>query len=441
MIGTIAPLRFWICAAGEPWSERERRNAEIACTDAYSWLEGQALRYGVSLRFGAGREFGAPRAIQLERSQGELDADLQSIEWMQVVASQLGFRDPGQIIDEIEQEQGPDGMHALLLIKRSGRSYAVSIPGDPEARHALAAAACYVADEETLAATIAHEVLHLHGAWDLYEDNPTPEGPHEYAKLLFPNDVMHRVAPRLTELEVSDLTAWRIGWCCKAEPWFDWFARSSDRHGEPDWSPAPKPPKSRSGARPPQTIEHPQPTRNSGKVRAQAPASRVDTTDLLATEEKNYSSLLAQVQSLIRTSGVTSRAALLQEKLEPPRHPQPRILTNDAEWRAYSQAQLDRAGLALAVKALGGAGSSPEQRIQAAFNHWKKRIGELRDIAVQGNGASSAQLSDAVRACRAANCDTSTIYDWLQRRDVADLVRAHLRFEKSLSTYRRTRHR
>ncbi len=85
MIGTIAPLRFWICAAGEPWSERERRNAEIACTDAYSWLEGQALRYGVSLRSASVPDANSAR-------QGQFNLNVVKASWMPTFSPSNGCK-------------------------------------------------------------------------------------------------------------------------------------------------------------------------------------------------------------------------------------------------------------------------------------------------------------------------------------------------------------
>jgi hypothetical protein len=81
----------------------------------------------------------------------------------------------------------------------------------------------YPSGAELYAATIAHETMHLYGAWDLYNTSAQIHDVSAKSKQLFPNDVMYRVAYNIGEQQVYGLTAWRIGWNEKKEPWYDWF--------------------------------------------------------------------------------------------------------------------------------------------------------------------------------------------------------------------------
>jgi hypothetical protein len=76
---------------------------------------------------------------------------------------------------------------------------------------------------ELIHSMIAHEVLHLYGAWDLYNSYVQTHDVASKAQQLFPNDIMLRTSYNLAELQVDALTAWRIGWSDKKESWYEWF--------------------------------------------------------------------------------------------------------------------------------------------------------------------------------------------------------------------------
>jgi len=58
---------------------------------------------------------------------------------------------------------------------------------------------------------VSHEILHQFGAWDLYYGKSQTKETAEKAKELFPNSVMINTWRNRENLEVDELTAWRIG--------------------------------------------------------------------------------------------------------------------------------------------------------------------------------------------------------------------------------------
>jgi hypothetical protein len=68
--------------------------------------------------------------------------------------------------------------------------------------------------------TIAHEILHCFGAWDLYESENKTTGA-ELARKRYPRSIMTSEWKTTNDPpEVDPLTAWRIGWNKNPEPWF-----------------------------------------------------------------------------------------------------------------------------------------------------------------------------------------------------------------------------
>lgn len=64
----------------------------------------------------------------------------------------------------------------------------------------------------TADATYAHEILHLFGAGDLYFPYDATADRMREAQVQFPNDVMLRVDYDLSQLNVGEFTAYRVGW-------------------------------------------------------------------------------------------------------------------------------------------------------------------------------------------------------------------------------------
>lgn len=76
-------------------------------------------------------------------------------------------------------------------------------------------------------AVIAHEILHLYGAWDLYATYAQTKDRQYKANELYPRDIMLRVDHNINSLSIGSLTAWLIGWNKKQEDIYEWF-RPSD---------------------------------------------------------------------------------------------------------------------------------------------------------------------------------------------------------------------
>ena len=70
---------------------------------------------------------------------------------------------------------------------------------------------------------IAHEILHIFGAWDLYLSSDHDKEQAVFAKIKFPNDIMRETYRDFEQLEIGPLTAWRVGFSDVKEDWYDYF--------------------------------------------------------------------------------------------------------------------------------------------------------------------------------------------------------------------------
>ena len=77
------------------------------------------------------------------------------------------------------------------------------------------------------AATVAHEILHLCGAWDFYEEKGIQDKEHaSKAEKLFPKSIMLHESKDIYSCQLDEVTAWLVGIGSKKD-WYVWFQPQS----------------------------------------------------------------------------------------------------------------------------------------------------------------------------------------------------------------------
>jgi hypothetical protein len=71
--------------------------------------------------------------------------------------------------------------------------------------------------------SIAHEILHLYGAWDLNKNFRTKRKQRTKGKKIFPNSIMLKTSYNINELTIDSLSAWLIGWNQNPKDWYETF--------------------------------------------------------------------------------------------------------------------------------------------------------------------------------------------------------------------------
>ena len=125
---------------------------------------------------------------------------------------------------ELCEKYETDSISYIMYFTRPGGYVACALPvtywyKDIDEYSYHEAAALYL-DDDHLPAVVAHEILHLFGASDLYDpDNYLYDGVdltlHEYVKATYPNDIMLSAYSTGNDgifSEISPLTAYGIGW-------------------------------------------------------------------------------------------------------------------------------------------------------------------------------------------------------------------------------------
>jgi len=208
------------------WSEEEKGKEINKVFEAENWLQRQARRYNVEISFENGA-YGQKDPIIIPdfpvgRASGQENTELVSM-----VLGKIGYRNPLQFLEWVKANTTCDNALVLILSDKSGIGYAMPyISGVDTEKYTLEGCVLYRTFPNGMplgSNGVAHEFLHLFGAWDLYHTFQQSKEKADKAQQLFPNDIMLRATYNMDELEIDRLTAWLVGLTTLREPWFDWF--------------------------------------------------------------------------------------------------------------------------------------------------------------------------------------------------------------------------
>ena len=222
-------LMCFISDSSNAWSSDEKRGMINKTREALSWMKNQALRYNVGVNFEEG-VYGEDADIKLDNiAYGRGSGPGRPLDTTMVsrVMKALGWQDSLSFYNWVNQNKKSDNSLVLIFIKGTGIGYAYEyIQGVSEELFFMEGAVLYeryTNNNELASASIAHEILHLFGAWDFSRTHEQTQDREDKARQLFPNSIMLRVSNNINELSIDEVTAWLVGWKSNPEPWYEWF--------------------------------------------------------------------------------------------------------------------------------------------------------------------------------------------------------------------------
>lgn len=120
--------------------------------------------------------------------------------------------------EAMTEEYGAEGIALLVFVNNPGTSYAIVYDGTDNPKESVV----FFAGEPP--AVYAHEILHLFGAHDLYQDAEYTKEITDYLQEAYPSEIMRTVTGRKGEIfeeaivnTVSPVTAYHLGWIDEIE--------------------------------------------------------------------------------------------------------------------------------------------------------------------------------------------------------------------------------
>ena len=208
--GEVYTLLIFVSDDSDEWTNTQKEQLIQQVVDAEDWLKRQATRYGKGLTFEHG-SYGLEKDIELDNLPEGLASGKEDVSILIRTLKKVGFTDHASLRSHIQSEN----IQVLLFLKKYGNSYSMPFEEGLDPIYDLEAVVLYEKFEENLplcTACIAHETLHIFGAWDLYKTFQTTQIQEAKARKHYPNSIMLRTTYNIFDLAIDPITAWRIGW-------------------------------------------------------------------------------------------------------------------------------------------------------------------------------------------------------------------------------------
>ncbi|CAH0994929.1 hypothetical protein EMA8858_01044 [Emticicia aquatica] len=227
--GKVYTLSCFISGPDDEWSYDEKTEVLKKLDEAHQWLVSQAAKSGVALAFEGGN-FGLKKDIKLEQIERGTASGNEKTDLVSVVLKQIGYKNPLSYYEWVKTNTKCRNTQVIIFTKGKGNGYAMPSSTEMNKELYFVEGAIlyekYLDGQELVPSSIAHEILHIYGAWDLYKTFAQTQERENRARKLFPNSVMLRTSYDSNELEVDEVTAWLIGWNDTPKDWYEWFRPS-----------------------------------------------------------------------------------------------------------------------------------------------------------------------------------------------------------------------
>ena len=208
------------------WKYEEKVKLYDDIFEAQDWLVKQAKKYGKSINFSGGN-YGMDKTIRIDNIPVGTGSGTEPTDLITRVLKKIGYSSPIQFSDWLKKNTDCTNSLVFVIANKQGRGYAMPYSkGMSYDKYFLEGCILYKefsTDFPLNSASIAHEFLHLFGAWDLYETFSQTKEHEEKAREIFPDDIMLRNVYDINELKIDKLTAWLIGLSAFSEKWYEWF--------------------------------------------------------------------------------------------------------------------------------------------------------------------------------------------------------------------------
>lgn len=192
------------------WTDRDKKKALKNLEIAKEYIETEAKSYhkkvDLIVDFEENEDLTGSARINFSLKDGEdyeeaLDEEIAA--WLD---EQIDY-------EALTKEYKAKGIATIVFVNHKGSTYAICYDGVDNPQESLVMFAGEVP------AVYAHEILHLFGAHDLYEDAEYTEEVCEYVKKAYPDEIMYTVKDENGRLnnseiqnELSPITAYHLGW-------------------------------------------------------------------------------------------------------------------------------------------------------------------------------------------------------------------------------------
>jgi len=227
--GDIYVLYCFVSDNNHEWSSQEKKDVVSKYREATNWIKNQATLYNDTVNFTNG-SYGMNADVKLDQIVSGTGSKNEDARMVTLVLRQFGYTNSLSFYNWVIKNTKCTNALVFIFAKGQGRSYSmVYQSGMSEELYFMEGAMFFEKQSNGVplsSSTIAHEMLHLFGAWDFYRTFEQTQDREDRVRKMFPNSIMLRTSHNINELSVDEVTAWLIGWKSDHKPWYEWFKPS-----------------------------------------------------------------------------------------------------------------------------------------------------------------------------------------------------------------------
>ena len=222
--GNICVLYLFVGTETSKWSQDEIEATAQKLYAAEDWLKAEALRYGKKVEF-------HNYSIKRQLTDNNIPSDpfkSDAVNYPKTVLRRFGYNSNRELRNILTRKTGCQQFLVLVFPRVAGRCFASAVnrnmARNDSGRSLPECCMLYHISNDTgrelQVGRIAHEMLHLFGAWDFYAVNADDKERSEKAAELYPTSIMLRSYGDISERTIDPLTAWLTGLSRKEQEWY-----------------------------------------------------------------------------------------------------------------------------------------------------------------------------------------------------------------------------
>lgn len=234
LVGDVYTLVIFMDDDESSWDEEARNNFySKRYFPSINYLSSQAEKRGVELNIQSGQYTTRRDLVSQPRYYGTVssvsDKPNNNLDVLEQAAQTFGYTDSSLMHAMLKYNLKVEQIAYVLAFNKPGRAYAVydSVYDNTDAIEFVVAFSKNENGQANIGSSVLHEMLHLFGATDLYNDNGMYKQRYKLCKKLYPNDIMMKSAINPESLEIGALTECLIGWSnqfpeeCDCPEWWE----------------------------------------------------------------------------------------------------------------------------------------------------------------------------------------------------------------------------
>lgn len=236
LTGNVFVLGIFVSPPMYRWTPAEVEDMKQRLLIAEKWLQKQAAEYGRLVMFQNGF-YGSDGSL-VDAHIPDSAEDSRAYFYGTELLSSIGFGSADNFLNWVANNTNCTQSLAIVFPHMHGRSFACPVDTSIAQfyHNAFILETCTIYQRFSLftpisgPGVIAHEMLHLFGAWDLYELDERDKNRANTISKMYPNSIMRNSHGDINDYIIDEINAWLVGIRELKKEWYRWFEPNQDRY-------------------------------------------------------------------------------------------------------------------------------------------------------------------------------------------------------------------